>query len=141
MSPATTAITGSLPPEKQGVASALNDTVREFGASIGIALIGSVLAAGYSSGIADTTDQLPDELAEPVGEGIGPALAVAGQLGEDGEALVVAARDAFLDGWGAAMTVATVVAVIAGAAAWGIFRSRPSDAPEPVEAERELVAA
>ncbi len=127
MSPATTAITGSLPAEKQGVASALNDTVREFGASIGIALIGSVLTAGYSSSIADTTDRLPDELAEPVEEGIGPALAVAGELGEDGQGLVVAARDAFLDGWGSAMGVATVVAVVAGVAAWGIFRSRPTD--------------
>lgn len=51
MSPGTTAITASLPEEKQGVASALNDTVREFGGAIGIALIGSILNAGYSSNV------------------------------------------------------------------------------------------
>ena len=51
MSPSTTAITESLPAEKQGVASALNDTVREFGGAIGIALLGSVLNSGYRSGV------------------------------------------------------------------------------------------
>lgn len=40
MSPSTTAITASLPEDKQGVASALNDTVREMGGAIGIALLG-----------------------------------------------------------------------------------------------------
>src|SRR5690606_2437163 len=40
MSPSTAAITASLPEEKQGVASALNDTVREMGGAVGIALIG-----------------------------------------------------------------------------------------------------
>ena len=42
MSPSTAAITESLPAEKQGVASALNDTVRELGGAIGIALLGSL---------------------------------------------------------------------------------------------------
>src|SRR3546814_2590378 len=45
MSPSTAAITSSLPDEKQGVAASLNDTVRELGAAVGIALIGSVLNA------------------------------------------------------------------------------------------------
>ncbi|MEM8902473.1 MAG: MFS transporter [Actinomycetota bacterium] len=145
MSPATTAITGSLPAEKQGVASALNDTVREFGSAVGVALIGSVLTAGYSSGISDTAEQLPGELAEPVEEGIGQALAVAGQLGADGEPIAAAARDAFLDGWGLSMTVATVVAVLAGGLAWAIFRSGRTtpvvvDDAESVEDGQELVS-
>lgn len=59
MSPGTTAITGSLPEEKQGVASALNDTVREFGGAIGIALIGSILSAGYMSHVTAATTGLP----------------------------------------------------------------------------------
>ena len=51
MTPSTTAITSSLPEEKQGVASALNDTVREVGGAVGIALLGSVLNSGYRSGV------------------------------------------------------------------------------------------
>ncbi|MEO1060237.1 MAG: MFS transporter [Actinomycetota bacterium] len=142
MSPATTAITASLPAEKQGVASALNDTVREFGSAVGVALIGSVLTAGYTSSIADTAETLPEELAEPVEEGIGQALAVAGQLGPEGQQVAAAAQDAFLDGWGLSMTVATVAAVLAGGLAWAIYRSGSGEV-EIVEdeRERELVSA
>jgi EmrB/QacA subfamily drug resistance transporter len=42
--PATTAIVSSLPDDKQGVASAVNDTAREVGGALGIAVLGSVLA-------------------------------------------------------------------------------------------------
>jgi predicted MFS family arabinose efflux permease len=42
--PATTAIVSSLPDAKQGVASAVNDTAREVGGALGIAVLGSVLA-------------------------------------------------------------------------------------------------
>ena len=42
--PATTAIVASLPDEKQGVASAVNDASREVGGALGIAVLGSVLA-------------------------------------------------------------------------------------------------
>ena len=36
--PSTTAITASLPPAKQGVGSAVNDTSRELGSALGIAI-------------------------------------------------------------------------------------------------------
>lgn len=49
MTPATSAITGALPPAQQGVGSALNDLSREVGGAIGIAVIGSILAATYTS--------------------------------------------------------------------------------------------
>ena len=42
--PATAAIVASLPDDKQGVASAVNDTAREVGGALGIAVLGSVLA-------------------------------------------------------------------------------------------------
>jgi EmrB/QacA subfamily drug resistance transporter len=42
--PATTAIVDSLPEDKQGVASAVNDAAREVGGALGIAVLGSVLA-------------------------------------------------------------------------------------------------
>ena len=142
MSPSTTAITESLPAEKQGVASALNDTVREVGSSIGIALIGSLLAAGYSSSIADTAEQLPPELGEPVEEGIGQALAVAGQLGPEGEQIAEAARAAFLDGWGSTMWIAAGVAVVAGFAGVLIARGgRDQEVAGDDTDDRTLVTA
>ena len=47
MTPATAAITETLPADKQGVASALNDTSREVGGALGVALLGSILSSGY----------------------------------------------------------------------------------------------
>jgi preprotein translocase subunit SecE len=67
--------------------------------AVGIALIGSILNSGYRSSVASATAGLPDELAGPVEEGIGGALAVSAQLGADGEPILVAAREAFVDGW------------------------------------------
>ncbi|WP_235831408.1 MFS transporter [Gordonia zhaorongruii] len=52
--PSTTAIMSNTPLENQGVGSAVNDTAREFGAAIGIALAGSIMAAGYEARIGAT---------------------------------------------------------------------------------------
>ncbi len=127
MSPATAAITESLPADKQGVASALNDTVREFGSALGVALLGSVLAAGYAGSIESTTEQLPEELAEPVGEGIGQAMAVAAQLGPDGLPIAEAATSAFLDGWSLSMIIATGLALLAAAGTATMLRGTDDD--------------
>ena len=56
--PATTAITESLPPAKQGVASAVNDTARELGSALGIALLGSVLNQQYRANVADAVHRV-----------------------------------------------------------------------------------
>jgi predicted MFS family arabinose efflux permease len=123
MTPGTTAITASLPPEEQGVASALNDTVREVGAAVGVALLGSVMSAGYSSAVSNSTGALPAEAAHAVEEGIGGAVGVSMQMadagfGEPAAALMDAAKLAFLDGWTGSMWVsagiALLVAVVSG---------------------------
>lgn len=111
MSPGTTAITASLPEEKQGVASALNDTVREFGGAIGIALIGSILSAGYASGVESATAGLPAEAAAIVKDGIGGAYALAPSLGAQGPAVLESARTAFVDGWKLSMWISAALAI------------------------------
>ena len=50
MSPATEAIMGSLPKAKAGIGSAMNDVVREVGGTLGVAVLGSVLASSYGDG-------------------------------------------------------------------------------------------
>jgi EmrB/QacA subfamily drug resistance transporter len=112
MSPATAAITSSLPEEKQGVASALNDTVREMGGAVGIALIGSVLNASYRSSVEATTRALPEAVAGPVSEGIGGALAVASRFGSEGAPLVQAARSAYVDGMAPALYLAAGLSLV-----------------------------
>ena len=62
--PATTAITTSLPPEKQGVASAVNDVAREFGSALGIAILGAGLNDHYRNAMKDfvKTIQIPPQV-------------------------------------------------------------------------------
>ncbi|MCF8588502.1 MFS transporter [Gordonia liuliyuniae] len=55
--PSTTAIMSNTPLDNQGVGSAVNDTARELGAAIGIALAGSIMAAGYEDRIGPTADE------------------------------------------------------------------------------------
>jgi EmrB/QacA subfamily drug resistance transporter len=57
----------SLPLDKAGVGSAVNDTTREVGGAIGIAVLGSILSSQYRSGLKPALAQLPAE-AEPVAE-------------------------------------------------------------------------
>ena len=115
MSPSTAAITSSLPEEKQGVASSLNDTVREMGGAVGIALIGSVLNAAYQANVEPATTQLPPQVAHPVSEGIGGALAVAGQMETGGATLIDSARQAFVDGMTPALLLAAGISAAAAA--------------------------
>jgi EmrB/QacA subfamily drug resistance transporter len=116
--PATTAITASLPVEEQGVASALNDTVREFGGALGIALVGSILSAGYRAGLGSSADALPPQAAEAVESGIGGAAFVAQQAGAAGDQIMTVARAAFVDGLGQALWVAAGVSLLAAVASF-----------------------
>jgi EmrB/QacA subfamily drug resistance transporter len=57
--PATTALTSSLPMAKQGVASAMNDTTREVGSAFGVAILGAVLNQSYRDALAPSVQDLP----------------------------------------------------------------------------------
>ena len=53
MAPATTSIMTSLPLGKAGVGSAVNDTTRELGGALGVAVLGSLVASHYASSVGD----------------------------------------------------------------------------------------
>ena len=113
MTPATAAITETLPPEKQGVASALNDTSREIGSAVGVALLGSILSSGYRAAVEPALAGLPPELAEAAGEGIGAAFAVARNAGEQAPVIIAAAKEAFVAGWVRSIWIGVALAVVA----------------------------
>jgi EmrB/QacA subfamily drug resistance transporter len=79
MAPATDSIMGSLPREKAGVGSAVNDTTREVGGALGVAILGSLLAASYSSAVAAST--VVKSLAASGAEGVKAASAVMNSIG------------------------------------------------------------
>ncbi len=66
-SPATEAIMGALPAAKAGVGSAVNDTTRELGGTLGVALVGSVFASLYAPQIVDALRGSPAAVVEAAG--------------------------------------------------------------------------
>ncbi|HJP88494.1 MAG TPA: MFS transporter [Candidatus Limnocylindrales bacterium] len=130
--PATTAITASLPMAKQGVASAVNDTARELGSALGIAILGSVLNQSYRDALASAVQGLPPQVADHVLSSIAfTASPLIAQLGEAGRQLVDAARAAFVGGVGDAVFVASGVMAVSAVA---IFLLAPSPKAEPATA-------
>ena len=117
MTPSTEAITATLPAEKQGVASALNDTSRELGGAVGVALLGSLLTSGYSDRISSFASQLPGELGRFVGDDYFLALGAAQQAGQQDPSLaaqiVDAAQHAYVESWASTMWAGVAILVIA----------------------------
>ncbi|SEO64546.1 MFS transporter [Amycolatopsis saalfeldensis] len=109
MTPSTEAITSSLPRDRQGVASALNDVTRELGTALGVALLGTILAAGYRDAISSRLAGVPAELADTARHGVANAVAAGARSPE----LVRAARQSFVDGWQHAMWAGAAVLAIA----------------------------
>jgi len=145
--PTTESIMGSLPAAKAGVGSAVNDTVREVGGALGVAVLGSVLASQYTGAVASSTAELPAEAGHVAGDSLGGAVVVAQQIGGSaGANLLDAAQAAYIDGFGLALTIAAFVA-FAGAAVAAIWlparASQPAAEPvfDEVEEEFALEAA
>lgn len=139
MTPATEAITETLPADKQGVASALNDTSREVGGAVGVALLGSIVSAGYGDNVADFAATLPADLSEIVGEDYYAALGAAAQVSEtDPELagnLIATAQQAWVDGWVTSMWVGVAMASVAFAYLF-IGGARPQ--PQTTSDEQQL---
>ncbi|TVT62485.1 MFS transporter [Amycolatopsis rhizosphaerae] len=112
MTPSTEAITGSLPRDKQGVASALNDITREFGTALGVALLGALLSGGYRASIDGKLSGAPQEAADVAREGVANAVEVAGSTGSYATQILHAARESFVDGWRQAMWAGAAVMVV-----------------------------
>jgi Na+/melibiose symporter-like transporter len=119
MAPATESIMGSLPLAKAGVGSAVNDTTRQVGGALGVAIVGSVMSSTYGSRVADFFAGTPaagsgaEEIAK---ESLGGALAVASRV----PGLSDLAQSAFVDGMHAGVLVAGGVAFVGAivAAMW-----------------------
>ncbi len=111
MAPATDAIMGAIPEANAGVGSAVNDTTRQVGGALGVAVLGSLFSTFYASEMSASVSGLPEPQAALVEDSIGGALGVAARLGgEPGRMLVDAANAGFVDAMGVAFIAAAAVA-------------------------------
>jgi EmrB/QacA subfamily drug resistance transporter len=111
--PATESIMGSVSTDKAGVGSAVNDTTRELGSTLGVAVIGSVFSSVFlhrlrtSHGVYSA---LPIRLQAQARSSLTASHIVAQNLGSAGPALVHEANNAFLSGFRVGSTTAAGVA-------------------------------
>jgi len=115
MAPATDSVMGSLPLGKAGVGSAVNDTTRQVGGALGVAIIGSVLASIYGGRVGDFLTGLgaPQEAITAAKSSLGGANIVAAQApAAQGAELMRVANQAFVD----ALHLGVIVAATATAA-------------------------
>jgi fucose permease len=118
IAPATESIMGSLPKEKAGVGSAVNDTTRELGGALGVAVIGSVLASIYQSGLPAT--------AGAARESLGAAIQQTPDLAE-------VARQAYVHAFDVTLLIAVGVALLASVAVSWVLRPRRKMIAEETE--------
>ena len=138
LAPATDSIMGSLPRAKAGVGSAMNDTTRQTGGAVGVAVLGSVLASRFTSGLSHAASlaHLPPAVAAQARMGITDALAAAQTpaAARYHDALVSVAKQSFLSGfhWAAVIGGSIIFCAALGTIRWLPARER---AEEPVYAD------
>lgn len=116
MPAATEMIMATLPPARAGVGSAVNDTVREFGGALGVAVIGSVAATGYATSMRGKLDGFPGLTAtdrDLLADNVGAALHTSQHLGTQAAEIAAVARDAFVDSMDRSLWIAVGLACCA----------------------------
>jgi EmrB/QacA subfamily drug resistance transporter len=114
MPPATVSIMQSLPREKAGSGSAVNNTFRQVGGAMGVAVLGSMLSARYRDGIDGRLEalRLPEGVRHAAGESIEATLALAARLGPAGRELADPAKNAFIDAMHVTVVGSAAVALL-----------------------------
>jgi MFS transporter, DHA2 family, multidrug resistance protein len=108
MPPATESIMGSLPLAKAGVGSAVNDTTRQVGGALGVAVLGSVMSSTYGPRVTDAISGFPvsSEQASAITDQIGAAMRAANEIGgEPGRMLADVASRGFAEGMSTAFII------------------------------------
>jgi EmrB/QacA subfamily drug resistance transporter len=139
MSPLTASIMSAVPLGKAGVGSAMNDTTRELGGALGVAVLGSLVASKYTSSISSAIGGLSTEQHHLADSSLSGALQVAASLpGDAGAALNHAARQAYLDGMSLAVVVGAIVCLVAAVVVYRLLPAEqfvrpmvPADDAEP----------
>jgi EmrB/QacA subfamily drug resistance transporter len=140
MPPATVMIMSSLPREKAGSGSAVNNTFRQVGGAIGVAVLGSTMSAVYRDGINSHLSILPASARHAAGESIEATLAVAGKLGPAGKSLVGPANDAFIHAMHITAVCSASVALLGGLICLFFLPAKEAATPAPGAGDREPVA-
>ena len=129
---ATNAVLASVPRERAGMGSAVNDGVAELGGSLGVAVLGSLLSLGYRNEIeaqiaaaGDAIASIPAGVVDAVRESLAAGSLAVAQLSPDiATPIREVAGVAFVSGMATALMVAAVIVAAGALLAWWLFPSR-----------------
>lgn len=110
----TSLIVGSLPTAKQGVASAVNDSTREVGSAVGIAMVGSFFATNYRAELPDLSAVKPD-VAARITDSAPVGLTIVEKLGPLSSTLTPQVQNAFMNGYSSGLVILAMF-LVGGAA-------------------------
>lgn len=131
--PSTGAIMRSLPLHKAGVGSAVNDTTRELGGALGVAVMGSMVASQFRSSMHGAVAGLSERAAHSLADALRSAAAAGGR---HGAAIATAAKTSFVDAFTSTLWIAGIVVVVAsGLVAYLLRPKATAKADAMVEAE------
>ena len=134
MAPATESIMSSVPLNHAGVGSAMNDTVRMVGGTLGVAILGSLLSSSYGANMEPAVKSLPQPAADAASDSVGHASVVADQVGGSaGHALSNAAETAFTTAMSSTLTVAAITALAGAVLALIVLPARTRERAEKRE--------
>jgi MFS family permease len=128
--PSTGAIMRSLPLHKAGVGSAVNDTTRELGGALGVAVLGSLVSSHFRS----TMDGvLQGNASHSLADALHSAAVTGGARGAE---IASVAKTSFVDAFSSTLWVAAIVVVVAsGLVAWLLRPKATAKADAMVEAQ------
>jgi hypothetical protein len=116
MSPATNSIMGSVPVEQSGIGSAMNNTTRQIGGALGVAVLGTILNSTYISNINAVSwpAQLPEQAIDTIRNSIQGAHIVAQQVPspELSQLIVTKSNEAFTLGSEKALVVSAIIMAV-----------------------------
>lgn len=140
MSPATDSIMGSVPIDKAGIGSAMNDTTRMVGGALGVAVLGTLMNNAYLDKIASLRPQLPPQAYDAVSSSIQGAHIVAAQIGGPAaQGIIDTANKAFVSGMTEAMFAAAITMAAASAFTFLVLPARVRCIEPECEEERASI--
>lgn len=128
MTPGTNILMASVPKDRAGMGSAMNDTTRELGGALGIATLGATLSAVYTSNVATISESFTGPVRSAIEGSLATALNAIADMGPAAVHLIEATKIAWMDALSTAAMISAVIVFLAAILAYvGLPRHTKSD--------------
>lgn len=136
LSPATNSVMGSVPANEAGIGSAMNDTTRQIGGALGVAVVGSLANSIYLRDLNSMKglSQLPAQFLNIIRSSIQGAHIVAGNINNPllSQEIIQSADKAFLSGVSFSLFVAAIIMIVTSMVTIIILPSRVQNSTTPM---------